>query len=420
MRNIRELQKVNILGDLPLFSRIRNSTFSILFSALFSCASGIAIAAPADTATTEEAHYQLKKLFVALGSGNPSQVEPLLAPEFQLVRADGSSYNKSEYLKRSIPKILTIPEFTDLVVTRNKDTVVVRLRLVIRELINGQEVQSGSPQLFVFRTYPDGWKVVASANFAQPISNSLIKLPNPEVLQTLLGTSPAGIRVFEPHLAHGGKNTEIEYLGWPAVLVFDHLFGKKWRQQNGEIEFRTLDGYVSRIDIGKFDKDRAYLVFGIKGNKPFVIDNIAQNERDVSLAPYYLVWDNIGSQRLVENGSSDWPYQVNSLAINLGSKLALLPGEMRLRYSSHANLTKKHCLTCHQVNGYGGDKSPIDLLTSISKYSADSYTSWILNPSIQKPNTTMPPLLSSAPLSERQETAKRIYDYLQELSRNIK
>lgn len=320
MRNIRELQKVNILGDLPLFSRIRNSTFSILFSALFSCASGIAIAAPADTATTEEAHYQLKKLFVALGSGNPSQVEPLLAPEFQLVRADGSSYNKSEYLKRSIPKILTIPEFTDLVVTRNKDTVVVRLRLVIRELINGQEVQSGSPQLFVFRTYPDGWKVVASANFAQPISKSLITLPNPEMLQALLGNSPEGIRVFEPHLAHGGKNTEVEYLGWPAVLVFDHFFGKEWRHQNGDIEFRALDGYVSKIDIRKFNQYRAFLVFGIKGDKPFVVDNISQNQRNVRLAPYYLVWDNIGSQQLIEEGSSYWPYQVYSLVMNVGQK----------------------------------------------------------------------------------------------------
>lgn len=417
---IKNLKKAHMPNCLGLFSRIRSGLLSLLFSLLFSSVTGIAMAAPADAAITEEARQQLKKLFAALASGNPNQVEPLLAPEFQLLRADGSSYNKSDYLKRSIPKILTIPDFTDLVVTRHKDSVVVRLRLVVRELINGQEVQSGSPQLFVFRTYPDGWKVVASANFAQPISNSLIKLPNPEILQTLLGTSPKGIRVFEPHLAHGGKNTEIEYLGWPAVLVFDHLFGKKWRHQNGEIEFRALDGYVSRIDIENFDKDRAYLVFAIKGNKPFVIDNIAQNERNVSLAPYYLVWDNIGSQHLIENGSSDWPYQVNSLAINLGSKLALLPGEMRLRYSSHANLTKKHCLTCHQVNGYGGDKSPIDLLTSISKYNADSYTSWILNPSIQKPNTTMPPLLSSAPLSERQEAAKKIYDYLQELSRNMK
>ena len=316
MGNIRNLKKLNVYIQFPLLTRIWNGLLSLFIPLFFSCTSSIAMAAPADQATIVEAQQQLKKLFVALGSGNPSQVEPLLAPEFQLVRADGSSYNKSEYLKRSIPKILTIPEFTDLVVTRNKDTVVVRLRLVIRELINGQEVQSGSPQLFVFRTYPDGWKVVASANFAQPISKSLITLPNPEMLQALLGNSPEGIRVFEPHLAHGGKNTEVEYLGWPAVLVFDHFFGKEWRHQNGDIEFRALDGYVSKIDIRKFNQYRAFLVFSIKGDKPFVVDNISQNQRNVRLAPYYLVWDNIGSQQLIEEGSSNWPYQVYSMVIN--------------------------------------------------------------------------------------------------------
>jgi hypothetical protein len=420
MRNIRKLQKLNRFSRHTLLSRIRKRSFYLLCSLFFSCAGSIAIAAPADSATTEQVRQQLKKLFVALASGNPKQVEPLLAPEFQLVRADGSSYNKSDYLKQSIPKILTIPEFTDLVVTRHKDSIVVRLRLVVKEFINNQEVQSGSPQLFVFRTFPDGWKVVASANFAQPLPNSAIKLPSPEILQKLLGVSPETITVFEPHLAHGGQNTEMTYLGWPAELVFNHILGRGWEQQNGDIEFRALDGYVSRIDIGKFYKYRAYLVYGIKGNKPFVIDNIAQNERNVSLAPYYLVWDNMGSKRLIEEGASDWLYQVNSLAISFERKKALLPGNMGLRYSNQANLTQKHCLTCHQVNGYGGDKWPIDLLVSVRKYSADSFVSWILNPSMQKPNTTMPPLLISAPPSDRQEAAQSIYDYLHELSKNIK
>jgi hypothetical protein len=263
-------------------------------------------------------------------------------------------------------------------------------------------------------------KVVASANFAQPLPNSAIKLPSPEILQKLLGVSPETITVFEPHLAHGGQNTQVEYLGWPAELVFDQLLGREWKQKNGDIEFRALDGYVSRIDIRKFDKYRAHLVFGIKGNKPFVVDNISQNERNVSLAPYYLVWDNMKSNRLIEEGASDWPYQVNSLAINFDRKKALLPGEMRLYFSNQATLTQKHCLTCHQVNGYGGDKYPIDLLTSIGKYNSDTFASWILNPSMQKPNTTMPPLLISAPESERKKAAKSIYDYLQELSKTVK
>ena len=128
-----------------------------------------AMSASSDLTLEDEARQQLKKLFTALSSGNPQQIEPLLAPEFQLVRADGSAYNKTEYLQRSIPKIVTTPEFADLVITRDKDIVVVRLKLIVREYINNREVQSGSEQLFIFRIKKDGWEVVASANFAQTL-----------------------------------------------------------------------------------------------------------------------------------------------------------------------------------------------------------------------------------------------------------
>ena len=143
------------------------SAFCILFSLLI--ASFPVASAASDLSLEDEARQELRKLFAALSSGNPQQIEPLLAPEFQLVRADGSAYNKTEYLQRSIPKIVTTPEFADIVITRDKDLVVIRLKLIVREYINNQEVQSGSPQLFVFHMKKDGWKVVASANFAKPL-----------------------------------------------------------------------------------------------------------------------------------------------------------------------------------------------------------------------------------------------------------
>ena len=127
------------------------------------------MSAPNEVALESQARERLTKLFAALASGNPEKIEPLLAPEFQLVRADGSAYNKAEYLKKSIPKIVTTPEFTDLVVTRHGDSVVVRLKLIVREFINGHEVESGSEQLIVFRIEANTWKVVASANLAKPI-----------------------------------------------------------------------------------------------------------------------------------------------------------------------------------------------------------------------------------------------------------
>lgn len=158
------------LSRLRHFGWLRGLAYSALLAFFFPYSQGLALAEPADPATTSEAQQHLRQLFDALASGDPKRVGPMLAPEFQLVRADGSAYNKDEYLRRSIPKILTTPEFADLVVTRHGASVVVRLKLIVREYLNGREAQSGSAQLFVFRIQPDGWKVVASANFAQPIS----------------------------------------------------------------------------------------------------------------------------------------------------------------------------------------------------------------------------------------------------------
>jgi hypothetical protein len=114
-----------------------------------------------------DARGNLTALFEALRSADPNQVRPFLAPEFQIVRSNGAAYDKEQYLAHSIPKIEGEIAFDDLVVTRNADIVVTRMRLKIREHLDGKRAESGAPQLIVFRVTPHGWQVVASANFAK-------------------------------------------------------------------------------------------------------------------------------------------------------------------------------------------------------------------------------------------------------------
>ena len=116
---------------------------------------------------TRQARQALTTLFDALRSGDINQVDPLLAPEFQVVRSDGGAYDKRQYMKYSIPKIQKPPTFHDLVVTRNSEIVVARMRLQIEEQIDGKLAESGAPQLIVFRVTRRGWEVVAAANFAR-------------------------------------------------------------------------------------------------------------------------------------------------------------------------------------------------------------------------------------------------------------
>jgi hypothetical protein len=117
-------------------------------------------------ALVAETRAQLERLFAALRSGDREKVRPWLSPEFQVVRSDGSGYDREAYLARSIPRIAAPPRFEDLVVTRGEGQVVARFRLVADEVLDGRRATSGAPQLIVFRVEPDAWKVVAAANLA--------------------------------------------------------------------------------------------------------------------------------------------------------------------------------------------------------------------------------------------------------------
>jgi hypothetical protein len=130
-------------------------------------AGGAARAADDTAALRGEAQKTLQAVFAALMTGDPEKVRPFLAPEYQVQRSDGKGYDKESYLALSIPKIAAMPTFRDLALTRNGDIVVVRLMIEIEETIEGKVADRVSPQLMVFRITPEGWQVVAAANFAR-------------------------------------------------------------------------------------------------------------------------------------------------------------------------------------------------------------------------------------------------------------
>ena len=96
-----------------------------------------------------------------------------------------------------------------------------------------------------------------------------------------------------------------------AVDVMARLFGADWSSQAETVEFRALDGYVSRIAVERFLTEGAYIVFMRGDGSPFTVDNLAQNQTGVPLGPYYLVWDNIGNppfwRKARATGPIRWP-----------------------------------------------------------------------------------------------------------------
>ena len=137
------------------------------------------------------------------------------------------------------------------------------------------------------------------------------ELPAVERLQESMGTPPSTIEVHEPILSVGERQVMVEYVGYPAADVMAQLFGTAWHSRAETVELRALDGYVSRIDVARFLKETAYLVFARADGAPFTVDQIRQNRKDVPLGPYYLVWDNVSNPALLAEGSVNWPYQVH-------------------------------------------------------------------------------------------------------------
>lgn len=242
-----------------------------------------------------------------------------------------------------------------------------------------------------------------------------LDLPPAAQLQARLGQAPQAVQVIEPHLSVDGKQVRVRYLGYPAPLVLDTLLGREWRQAGREVELRALDGFVSRVPVERFTRYQAWLVQARADGAPFVVDNPKQHEKQVPLGPYYLVWDNLAAPELVAEGGAVWPYQVARIASRPGSQQALLPGGMGPAYAEHAALAQKYCLSCHQVNGFGGDKMPLNLAERAKLLDERSWRSWLLMPASLKPDTSMPPLSEALPEAEREAIVSKLRAYLRAL-----
>ena len=101
----------------------------------------------------------------ALQTGNSSAVEAVLAPEFQILRSDGTGHDRTSYLT-DLPKQTSKPEISELAFGSNGETIVARYILRIEQTINNQPVQASAPRLSVFRRGSSGWLIMAHANFA--------------------------------------------------------------------------------------------------------------------------------------------------------------------------------------------------------------------------------------------------------------
>jgi ketosteroid isomerase-like protein len=101
-----------------------------------------------------------------VASGNVAAVRAVLAPEFQIARADGAAYTAGEYVRSGLPRIDTAPTADRVTVTSQGDHLIARYWVKVSETVGGKRVDAYAPRMTVFRKSGDAWLVVAHANFA--------------------------------------------------------------------------------------------------------------------------------------------------------------------------------------------------------------------------------------------------------------
>ncbi len=237
---------------------------------------------------------------------------------------------------------------------------------------------------------------------------SAATLPTPDAIETA-GGRPVTLTVVEPHESLPGHRVEVAYRAFPAPIVLAAALGPDWAAKAEAIEFRALDGYVSHIDVARLKSGRAFLAFARADGRPFEVDNLGQNERHIPLGPYYLIWDNRRDPALLDAGARDWPYQAADVVF---ADAALRPPGFDSELDNGLSAAKANCLTCHQVNGWGGDKVAGDLALMARQMTKADLIRRALDPSAVDPKSTMPPLMPGAPEAARRAAAEAIFAYL--------
>lgn len=126
---------------------------------------GVGNAAATVKISEEEALKALDPWADALFSGDAARIEKVLAPEYQILRSDGTGHDKASYLK-SLPRQQVRSKFSDIVATGAGDVMVLRYRIETNQTIEGKAVEAISPRLSVFRKVDGHWLISSHANFA--------------------------------------------------------------------------------------------------------------------------------------------------------------------------------------------------------------------------------------------------------------
>ncbi len=224
-------------------------------------------------------------------------------------------------------------------------------------------------------------------------------------------TRPERLRVFEPY-----EQREIEFSALRFERVLDALYGAEWRVED-ELLFTCRDGYQPTVPVARVLAHAAWLAFERVGSPAFTIRKRESGRvQDVSLAPFYLIWENLDDTQVRSEGDYGWPYQLVGVElIRSRDRFPRMAPPASSPPKVHEGFAafRVHCSRCHPVNGEGGKIGPELNATAGPAGRRDPawLRDWIDDPSRIAPNARMERLNPALP--NREAVIASIIAYLQ-------
>ena len=201
------------------------------------------------------------------------------------------------------------------------------------------------------------------------------------------------VTVWEPH-----EDKNVTYEGFDVGKLFAAVYGDQWSEID-EVLFTCVDGYQPVLPRDRFSRHAGFLAYRRLDQEAFNVQNRFQGEKDVPLGPFYLVWDNLQSKELRDQGANGWPYQVVGVdLVTFADRFPRLspPKDASDKAKRGFLAFRENCMSCHTINGEGGNKAPeLNYPMSVTEYLSDAWLrKWLMDPRSVRYNTTMPAFTS--------------------------
>jgi len=195
-----------------------------------------------------------------------------------------------------------------------------------------------------------------------------------------------------------------------SLLLKNEMDLSKVDIKNTLIVFECIDGYKPEMPLELFLKTKSFLAFkDVDAPKGSNWEKIVKNGNEMNADPFYLVYTSVSA----DNQEYKWPYNVIKFHLEPKNKniVALQPKDDEKAIKGFT-LFQKHCITCHAINGIGGEMGPeLNYPKNVTEYWKETeLVDYIVNPASFRNKVKMPTL------GITKQESQEIVDYLKYMS----